>query len=275
MIAVNLQTGNITPCISVSSPSLGNIFEDRLDLYDADITCPEPGINCVCDVHYQQDVVIGAPDGGAFEQLKQGFAPPKRADAEIEAMKRRGIRFYGAEHAGIGGVQDDSRLYFSIQEVKDSLKRNGKLGVAHRSFRAIGDAPPLFRLEDAAPCNSAVIGRGAPLRIETPAERWAYAAVFPLRAISGGNKTFIVRLEFTIERGKIGIGCLTKDLSTYVGEGEKLAADGDSCLDLTFDLGDGAAWLVIRNVAADGEPSVLGLKGIRTFAAEAANHIQV
>src|SRR5439155_14858783 len=52
IISVNLGTGNITPCISVSSPSLGNIYEDRLSLYDTDIACPEPGINCICDVHY-------------------------------------------------------------------------------------------------------------------------------------------------------------------------------------------------------------------------------
>ena len=275
MIAVNLQTGNITPCISVSSPSLGNIYENRLSLYDADIACPEPGINCMCDVHYQQDVVIGAGDAGAFEQLKHGFVPPRRADAEIEAMKSRGIRFYGSEQAGIGAVQDDSRLFFSIREVKDSLKRNGTRGVTHRSFRVIGDAPDLFRLEDAAPCNTAVIGRGARMRIETPAERWAYAALFPLNSSSGEGKTFIVRLDFTIERGKIGIGCLTPDLTTYVGEGEKIAAEGEACLDLTVDLRDGAAWLVIRNVAADGEPSVVELHGIRTLAAEAASSIQV
>ena len=275
LIAVNLQTGNITPCISVSSPSLGNIHENRLSLYDADIACPEPGIDCMCDVHYQQDVVIGAADARAFERLKHGFVPPKGAEAEIEAIKNRGIRFHGAEQPGIGGVQDDSRLFFSIQEVKDSLKRNGNRGVTHRSFRVIGDAPDLFRMEDAAPCNAALIERGAPMRIEAPAERWAYAALFPLLANPGAGNTFIVRLDFTIERGKMGFGCLTKDLATYVGDGEKIAAEGDSCLDLTLDLRDGAAWLVIRNVAAGGEASVLRLNGIRTLAAEVANSIQV
>lgn len=275
IIAVNLQTGNITPCISVSSPSLGNIYENRLSLYDADIACPEPGINCVCDVHYQQDVVIGASDSAAFSQLKQGFSPPKGADAEIELLKSNGIRFYRSEQAGIGGVQDDSRLYFSIQEVRDRLKRTGTLGVSHRSFRVTGEALPLFRLEDVTPCNSAVIGREAPIRIETPAERWAYAALFPLRVRSGEGKTFVVRLDYSIERGKLGIGCLTADASAYVGEGERIAAAGDSRLDLTFDLADGAAWLVIRNVAADGEPSVLRLLNIQTFAAEPLSAIQV
>ncbi len=270
MIAVDLRNGNITPCISVSSPSLGNVYEDRLSLYDTDIACPEPGINCSCDVHFQQDIVIGASDSERFKQLKQGFSPPQRVDAEIESMKDKGIRFYGARKAGIGGVQDDSRLFYSIQEVKESLKRTGALGVSHRSFRVTGEAPPLFRLEDVTPSGSAVIGGKAPVRIETPAERWAYAALFPLQVPDArdGKATFVVRLEYSIERGKLGIGCVTADQGAYVGEGEKFVTEADSQSNITVDLADGAGWLVIRNASADGEPSILRLLNIRTFAAE-------
>ena len=277
IIAVDLRNGNITPCISVSSPSLGNVYEDRLSLYDTDIACPEPGINCACDVHFQQDIVIGAPDSERFVQLKQGFSSPRRMDAEIESMRNKGIRFYGAEKAGIGGVHDDSRLFYSIQEVKESLKRTGALGVSHRSFRVTSEAPPLFRMEDVTPSGSAVIGGTAPVRIETPAERWAYAALFPLQVPGSrdGKATFVVRLEYSIERGKLGIGCLTADQAKYVGEGEKFVDGSDSLSNITVDLADGAAWLVIRNAAADGQPSVLRLLDIRTFAAEPVTAIQV
>ena len=203
IIAVDLRTGNITPCISVSTPSLGNIYEDRLNLYNTDIACPEPGIDCMCDVHFQQDIVIGASDSQRFAQLKSGFSPPEPADAAIESMQSRGVRFYASKQAGIGGVEDDSRLFYSIREVKESLKRTGASGVAHRSFRVIEEAPPLFRMEDVESCNSAVISGEGPLRIETPAERWAYAALFPLRAGTPHDrqKTFVVRLEYSIERG--------------------------------------------------------------------------
>jgi hypothetical protein len=99
--------------------------------------------------------------------------------------------------------------------------------------------------------------------------------LFPLRANSGDGKTFVVRLDYSIERGKLGIGCIRADGLSYVGEGERIASSDDSRLDLTFDRGDGAAWLVIRNVAADGEPSVLRLHGIRTFTAEPSGAVQV
>jgi hypothetical protein len=276
IISVNLGTGNITPCISVSSPSLGNIYEDRLSLYDNDIACPEPGINCICDVHYQQDVVIGASDSGAFTRLKNGFSPPQQFEQEIEAIKRQGIRFYGSQRSGIGAVADDSRLYYSIQEVKDSLKRNGALGVSHRSFRVTGEAQPVFRMEDAQPANTAILQGTGPIRIETPAERWAYAALFPLRVQAARDgKTFVVKLEYAIERGKVGIGCVTGDGLAFVGEGEKVANEGDSRSQITVDLADGGAWLVIRNVAADGEPSVIRLLSIHSFRAEPSTAIQV
>ena len=275
VISVDLRTGNITPCASVSSPSLGNVYEDRLNLYNTDIACPEPGINCVCDVHFQQDIVLGAADSRRFTQLKNGFSPPQRADAEIEAMKSDGIRFYGSKKAGIGEVKDDSRPFYSIQEVKDSLKRTGAFSVSHRSFRVTGEALPLFRMEDVTPSGSAVIGGQGPIRIETPAERWAYAALFPLRpqGSRNDNGTFVVRLEYSIERGKLGIGCVTPDLGRYVGEGEKFVGGDDSLSNITVDLADGAGWLVIRNASADGGPSVLRLLDLRTFAGEPVNAI--
>jgi hypothetical protein len=228
-------------------------------------------------VHYQQDIVIGAFDSGTFTRLKRGFSRPARYDAEIDQMKSRGLHFYGSEKAGIGGVQDDSRLFYSIQEVKESLKRTGALGVSHRSYRLTGEAPPLFRLEDVTPSGSAVIGGKGPIRIETPAERWAYAALFPLQIPGSGDgkKTFVVRLEYSIERGKLGIGCVTADQGAYVGEGEKFITEADSQSNITVDLADAAGWLVIRNVAADGKPSVLRLLDIRTFAAEPVTAIQV
>jgi hypothetical protein len=128
----------------------------------------------------------------------------------------------------------------------------------------------LFRLEDVTPSGSAVIGGKSPVRIQTPAERWAYAALFPLQAPGSrdGKETFVVKLEYAIERGKLGIGCVTADRGTYVGEGEKYVTEADSQSNITVDLADGAGWLVIRNASADGEPSILRLLDIRTFTAE-------
>ena len=123
VIAVNLQTGNITPCISVATPLLGNLFEERLNLSSSQIACPQAGINCVCDCHYQQNIVIGTEDNEVFENLKKGFSAPRGFQAEIEAMRAKGIRFYGDPKARIGDVTDESRLFYSISEVKDAFRR--------------------------------------------------------------------------------------------------------------------------------------------------------
>ena len=123
VIAINLQTGSITPCISVTAPLLGNLFEDRLTLSSSEIACPQAGINCVCDCHYQQNIVIGTEDKETFENLKTGFALPRSFQAQIEAMRAKGIRFYGDSKARIGDVTDESRLFYSISEVKDSFRR--------------------------------------------------------------------------------------------------------------------------------------------------------
>ncbi len=123
VVAVNLQTGNITACITVHHPSMGNLFEDRLELHRQPIACPEAGVNCLCDVHFQQNIVIGSSDRHNFERLKQGYAPPHDFTPEIDAMKEAGVRFYGNPRAGIGGVADDTRLFYTLDEVRRHYRR--------------------------------------------------------------------------------------------------------------------------------------------------------
>jgi len=127
VIAINLKTGDITPCITVSRPLLGNILEDSLDLYSDAIGCPEAGITCNCDVHFQQNIVLGAEDGEPFESLKQGYTNRRMAgDSVATVLRDRGVSFYQGSAMGIGHVQQDQILFFSKEEV---LKR-------WREFRA-------------------------------------------------------------------------------------------------------------------------------------------
>jgi organic radical activating enzyme len=73
LFAVYLRDGNVTPCISVTKPIIGNIYDDWLDPFKQSIRCPEAGISCACDIHFQQAIVKGADDRDAFEKQKRGF----------------------------------------------------------------------------------------------------------------------------------------------------------------------------------------------------------
>jgi len=265
IIAVNFQTGNITPCISVTKPLIGNVFENRLELNPARIRCPEPGIACVCDVHYQQEIVFGGFDGDAFAQLKEGFVPPRRFDGELRAMETNGLAFHHGR-TGIGGVADESRVFFTIAEVKDSVRRNGMRGP--RLVQTGEEIEPLFRLSDLVSCNSAPVIRTSCVEIVTPEGQWSYAAAVPARLRSfRQHERLVIRIEFSIDRGSIGVGCVTDDMSTYVGYPERTLLEGDSACDIPVERLDGATWLVIRNVAANGKSSAMTVFTIKTFVA--------
>jgi organic radical activating enzyme len=134
LVSINLQTGNITPCITVESPSLGNIFENRLELGDGPLKCPVPGIDCICDVHFQQDVVIGAEDSARFATQKNGFVlPVSGLDARLAEMRQTGMNFYKQQAVGIGNVADDSRLFYPIEEVRRAYRKRRR-GVKIRAF---------------------------------------------------------------------------------------------------------------------------------------------
>jgi organic radical activating enzyme len=115
MIAVNMQTGNITPCITVDRPSLGNVFADTLNLGEGLAACPVGNISCVCDVHYQQAIVEGVDDSRAFADQKQGYVPWGADRGALTDLAH--LPFYQGK-MGIGEVQDHGRLFFTKEEVK-------------------------------------------------------------------------------------------------------------------------------------------------------------
>ena len=122
LIAIDMRTGNITPCISVLGPILGNIYEDRLESYSSTIACPSPGIGCSCDVHFQQDTIPGAEDRARFERLKAGHVQPV-SEAELAAgFDSAHLRFSKAT-PGIGQTATAGQLVLTTQQVKDVYDR--------------------------------------------------------------------------------------------------------------------------------------------------------
>ena len=127
LIAIDMRTGKITPCISVQFPVIGNIYEDKLDRFERPIACPRAGeISCICDIHFQQGIVEGANDRENFEREKQGYATPIALDElRRELDKRHSIlrpaaghgpdqdrRFPRARHrSGQGRFREASRFF--------------------------------------------------------------------------------------------------------------------------------------------------------------------
>lgn len=119
LIAVDLRTGNVTPCITVRQPVLGNVFDDTLTLGPEVIDCPEAGITCNCDIHFQQDVVLGASDGERFEKLKRGYSDEVLDDETVaKDLQEGGVAIYRGTAMGIGHVQRDQVLFFTKEEVQ-------------------------------------------------------------------------------------------------------------------------------------------------------------
>jgi MoaA/NifB/PqqE/SkfB family radical SAM enzyme len=272
VIAVNLQTGDITPCISTSTPLLGNIFDGRLDLMTSEITCPEPGINCTCDVHFQQDIIAGAEDGRNFEDMKRTGRAPDFSEAGFLALPKRGISFRTSSKSGIGDVQNDERLFYSLDEVKSAFRRNAK-GVMTARFlsrvRFDYEIPALFAFDEHVLCNSAKLAREKPMTLITSPEQWANSVVFPARGTSTrvhSNQPVMVRLTMTVLAGKIGTGLADVSMRNYVDGVEIFSAEGEATIQLIAETQEAVRWLIIRNVTAGGRPSEVILHSIQTYA---------
>src|SRR6476659_77355 len=119
-------------------------------------------------------------------------------------------------------------------------------------------SPPAFALADAVIHNDCVVVGRDPIDIATPSEQWAFAVTFPLRKDAVPlARPFLIRVEAIVKSGRIGMGCVTPDLRSFVSaEVERTFEEGDSLFEMIVETGGiNAGWLVVRNTAEGGEPS--------------------
>ena len=126
IIAVDLLSGNVLPCITVPGPVIGNVHKDELSLIHGPVSCPQKGINCLCDIHYEQDILVGAEDQLHFARQKEGFVPPfRRQDVDpLAEMRASGIRFYANAKLNAAKNTDDEHLVFAKEYVASNYRRN-------------------------------------------------------------------------------------------------------------------------------------------------------
>lgn len=123
LFASNISAGgDITPCISTDSPIIGNILRNELTEFHKEVACFKKDKVCSCDVHFQQDIVIGASDSKEFALIENGMG--RSCIANWEKWKdKRNLKTTDKFFAGQGGVSDDSILIFDKSKVKARLRR--------------------------------------------------------------------------------------------------------------------------------------------------------
>ena len=138
----------------------------------------------------------------------------------------------------------------------------------------LAEAPGIFDLMEAAVCNGAAVTAHNPLSVVTSPEQWAFSILFPLHENSArpwtAGERLIVRVETTVEKGRIGVSIATPDQSAFIAaEEQRGTADGRTMIEILLDPPGPGAWLVVRNTASGGQASAARIHGIRAYRASA------
>ena len=78
---------------------------------------------CICDIHTQQDIVIGAEDHSVFEKQKLGFVAPLGTEAQALLLRERKLPFSQRSDKKFGDVQSEEILFYSKTYVKEQFEK--------------------------------------------------------------------------------------------------------------------------------------------------------
>ncbi len=138
LISIDMRTGNITPCITVDGPILGNIYDNQLAFLGASGPCPKKGISCSCDIHFQQDIVDGAHDSEAFEKIKKGYVNP--IDSQDRMLTTGLALFNGLQQIGQTDtahlVSLPSELVRSVYDKSNEFFKGDYSSANHYKFKS-------------------------------------------------------------------------------------------------------------------------------------------
>ena len=134
--------------------------------------------------------------------------------------------------------------------------------------------PSAFTLLDVERHNQSLVCGSGPIEITTPPDQWAYAAAFPFRWPAGSGAVrdvLLICVEVEVYAGRIGIGCVTGNLQTYVSPEMECSPEvGATVAELPLGHSDSGecGWLMVRNLADDNQCSHVVVRSIRTFRTE-------
>ncbi|HKW96512.1 MAG TPA: hypothetical protein VJN43_02215 [Bryobacteraceae bacterium] len=259
LISINLQTGNITPCITVPGPSLGNVFENRLELRDEPGRCPSPGITCLCDVHFQQNIIISVEDRSRFEIQRNGFTPPQDFQPEMAALQQKGVHFFPHREMRIGGVAEDTRPFYTIDEIRENYRKNRGLPRTKLNRKNLRELAGAIQEIQSVSSKASVL-RDSSIRIVTPEGRWQYAAALPLTISGNVSGDIWVRVKATVLRGEAGFGVLNHGGQEFQDRCVVAAGTEFCTVFLQMANPSEAESVMIQNATPDGHPAEIVLE---------------
>jgi len=113
-----------------------------------------------------------------------------------------------------------------------------------------GDAVASIDLSRLSPCNG-ILHNDRPRTVITAPEQWSYAAAADLN-LPTSREVILLKAEATITSGRIGVGCVLDDFSTFVDEVELAAGAAPQVAWLILPPDMPVKSFVVRNVAANG-----------------------
>lgn len=137
-------------------------------------------------------------------------------------------------------------------------------------WRALSGESALFDLRGYRVCNNSRVSGSGPVSVLTRPEQLSYALVFPIREkarrMIAPMTEIMVRMEAVVETGKIGIGIVSSDLSTYLLPEIQYDASQRTvdCEIVISHLPPDSA-LVVRNTAGDRVVSKAVIRSLATF----------
>jgi len=164
-------------------------------------------------------------------------------------------------------VADDDRLFYTIDEIKENYRK------AHNLPRFKLNRPNLHEipgvLKDMQLCDvRAEIGPGSPTPIQTPPERWSWAAAIPLDLPSEITGEVWVRVRATVSQGETAFGVLRRDTDSYQDRCFVGAKPEPQTVFLEVSNPADARSLIVENSTADGKPAKLLLETVTVLQAK-------
>jgi FkbM family methyltransferase len=132
------------------------------------------------------------------------------------------------------------------------------------------ELPDTVRLTEFSLQNDARAEQEGPIRIVTSAQQWAYAAVWRIDDVDplcrGAAAEFVLRVEVTVDQGRIGVAIARADLAEFIGvEKECEASPHRQTIECRIGFAPRGMHLVLRNAAPNDTVSAVFVHRIQAY----------